>query len=142
MAEPVKAQPGVPVVVAGSVNSVEPGKWSSGLYDCCEDPVLCIYALCCPHCALGHAIEAGSRGQESCCTVCCLAVLIDAVVGGLGPAVCICMKRPEFRKNNGNLPEGECSDCCGACCCQSCTIAQMMRHMKATNPGATGKCGM
>ena len=90
---------------------------------------MCCYAFLCPHCALGRAIEAGSRGQESCCTVCCLAVLIDQFTG-LGVNICICMKRPEFRRNNGNLPE-DCSDCLAGCCCVSCAISQMMRHMKA-----------
>ncbi|KAF7851914.1 hypothetical protein BT93_L1628 [Corymbia citriodora subsp. variegata] len=103
-----------------------PVKWTTGLYDCCEDPSNCIITCCCPCITFGRNVEIIDRGATS-CFVGGLNYFLLAYVG-VG-CLYTCSYRKKMRSVH-SLQEDPCADCLVHWCCISCALCQEHRELK------------
>ncbi|KAK9276653.1 hypothetical protein L1049_006189 [Liquidambar formosana] len=83
------------------------GQWSTGLYDCCDDPSNCFITCCCPCITFGRIAEIVDRGAISCK----VAGLIYYALGTVGCGWLYgCTYRSKLR-GLFSLPEDPCTDC-------------------------------
>ncbi|GFZ21407.1 hypothetical protein Acr_29g0005690 [Actinidia rufa] len=102
------------------------GQWSTGLYDCWDDPSTCLIASCFPCITMGRIVEMIDKGSTSC------------FVGGL----IFCALNPKcFGKLYAysyrsklralfSLPEAQYSDAFVSSCCCVCALTQEYRELK------------
>ncbi|XP_033112894.1 cornifelin-like [Anneissia japonica] len=91
-------------------------EWSSGLFDCCQEPVGCIAATFCLACYQCHL---SNKVGEACIMPCCVP----------GSMVTLrAMKRVQH-----NIPGSVLSDCCTILWCPCCALTQLKRHHDATS---------
>ncbi|KAL1325805.1 hypothetical protein AAHE18_13G186100 [Arachis hypogaea] len=98
-----------------------PGAWSTGLCDCCKEPGICCFTLCCPCFTFGWNAEIIDRGRPC---------ILFYVIGQLG---CVCLYSHIYRnKLRGmyGLKETPCKDCCVHCWCGYCALCQEYRELK------------
>ncbi|XP_033106549.1 uncharacterized protein LOC117108585 isoform X2 [Anneissia japonica] len=114
---PISVQP--QVVTASNVHLVEnkyvrlegDSAWSSGLFDCCQDPLSCLAMCCCPIC---YQCYLSDKLGESFCAPCC----VPGFMGTLRSVT----------RTKYNIPGSILSDCCTACWCSCCSATQISRH--------------
>ncbi|KAK2451739.1 PLAC8 family protein [Trifolium repens] len=109
-----------------NINGPPTGKWTTELFDCCEDSGNCWFTCCCPYCAFGRNVEIIDQGRTS------------AAKAGLTSCAlhfCMCGSKysSKFRSKlraQYNLPEEPCSDCCIHRWVPFCAICQEYRELK------------
>ncbi|KAK9277786.1 hypothetical protein L1049_007333 [Liquidambar formosana] len=102
------------------------GQWSTGLYDCCDDPSNCFITCCCPCITFGRIAEIVDRGAISCK----VAGLIYYALGTVGCGWLYgCTYRSKLR-GLFSLPEDPCTDCLLHWCCCVCSLCQEYRELK------------
>lgn len=121
------------------------GQWSSGLCDCCSNPVCCT-ACCCPCCIYGQIAAALSPEETPCggnyCGACCCFYTLYAAAQGIdalfalslglhvGTIVCPlsiiihCPTRGAIRRRY-NIQGDAGEDCLVVWCCMCCALAQV-----------------
>ncbi|XP_073287739.1 protein PLANT CADMIUM RESISTANCE 2-like [Primulina huaijiensis] len=104
-----------------------PGKWSTGLCDCCSDVRSCCMTCWCPCITFGQVAEIVNKGSPSCGISGGLYGLIGFATG----CCCIysCFYRSKLRKQY-LLPESPCNDFLVHCCCESCALCQEYRELQ------------
>ncbi|KAL2518783.1 Protein PLANT CADMIUM RESISTANCE 2 [Abeliophyllum distichum] len=104
-----------------------PGKWSTGLCDCCSDVPNCCITCWCPCITFGQIAEIVDKGSTSCGASGALYTLIALVSG----CACLysCFYRSRMRRQY-MLPENPCADCCVHFCCECCALCQEHRELK------------
>ncbi|XP_020239269.1 cell number regulator 2 [Cajanus cajan] len=108
------------------INAPPTGKWTTGLYDCCDDTGNCCLTWCCPRFTFGRNVDIIDQGRTSPT----IARLIFFALGCFGLAsLYTCGFRSKLRAIY-NLPEEPCSDCCVHYCCLLCAICQEYRELK------------
>ncbi|XP_071960652.1 uncharacterized protein [Antedon mediterranea] len=118
LTQPTVAAPGIIVQSSPQyVNSAD-GNWSSGLFDCCKDPVSCFGAFCC--CCLYSCYLSDKLG-EFFGLPCCLP----------GPYF-ITALRTKLRTKH-NISGSVLSDCLTTSCFPICAMAQLSRHQDAAS---------
>ncbi|KAK7314521.1 hypothetical protein VNO77_33047 [Canavalia gladiata] len=107
-------------------NAPPTGKWTTGLYDCSEDPGNCCFTWCCPRFTFGRNVEIIDQGRTSPT----IARLIFFALGCFG---CASLYTYRFRSKLRalyNLPEEPCMDFCVHYWCSICAICQEYRELK------------
>nr|GME19929.1 protein PLANT CADMIUM RESISTANCE 9-like [Ipomoea batatas] len=102
------------------------GQWTTGLYDCWDDPSLCVKSCVCPCIIHGQLVEILDRGTTSRGLGC----LISYAMGSIH---CGCVYGGIYRsklRKLFNLPEAPCSDYLLHCCCCVCSLSQEYRELK------------
>ncbi|KAK4850276.1 hypothetical protein QYF36_005324 [Acer negundo] len=110
-------------------------QWSTGLYDCCEDPKNCLIALFCPCITFGQIAEIIDRGNLPCK----IQGLVYYAMARIG---CGWLYGGIYRskmRRHLSLPEAPCSDWLLHCCCCVCALTQEYRELK--NRGANPSLG-
>eukprot|EP00245_Coleochaete_scutata_P000392 TRINITY_DN10501_c0_g1_i1.p2 TRINITY_DN10501_c0_g1~~TRINITY_DN10501_c0_g1_i1.p2 ORF type:complete len:164 (-),score=10.69 TRINITY_DN10501_c0_g1_i1:888-1379(-) len=129
-----------------------PQQFSTGLYDCCDDPGACCFGLLCPCVMFGQNVErlTGRACVGPCLLHCILGgglAAVLALVPFIGPAAywinCVscyaCGHRSDLRDKYDLLAE-PCGDCVVHFCCHPCAICQEYRELKV-RPPLTGGIG-
>ncbi|XP_004512942.1 protein PLANT CADMIUM RESISTANCE 7 [Cicer arietinum] len=108
------------------INGPPTGRWTTGLFDCCEEPGNSCLTCCCPRLTFGRNVEIIDQGRTSATQ----ARLIFCALGcfGLGSIY-------SYRFRSGlralyNLPEEPCMDFCVHYCCPICALCQEYRELK------------
>lgn len=91
-----------PVLIANVAYQTPIGKWSSGLFDCCQDKPICCYVTFCYWCAFGNIMSA--HLDKPCRDECCSVALWDVCNGCFGPYY-HSLNRGKIRKKYGDIPE-------------------------------------
>jgi len=107
--------------VDGHRHPVEHRQWNSNICDCCIDVKSCCHAFLCPCCAFARVVR-NMEDRSGCCRGCCCLVCPFSV-----------FIRAPYRKQlrvKYNLPAKPCNDCCTACWCPCCALAQELREIK------------
>ncbi|KAH7839973.1 hypothetical protein Vadar_010820 [Vaccinium darrowii] len=115
--------PSVGIPVMGS----QPGPWSTGLCDCCDDVPNCCITCWCPCITFGQIAGIVDKGSTSCGVSGALYTLIAFVTGV--PCVYSCCYRSKMRQQY-TLHESPCADCCVHFCCETCALCQEYRELK------------
>mmetsp|Transcript_38683 Transcript_38683/g.124008 ORF Transcript_38683/g.124008 Transcript_38683/m.124008 type:complete len:192 (-) Transcript_38683:124-699(-) len=126
------------VTVADVAFLTAAGRWSSELFDCCDDVPICCYVASCYYCAFGHVMRA--HFGTSCASETGHVICWDVFNGCFGPYL-HALKRHDIRNMYGGIHQKR-SDCLVTCLCGCCALCQEARHAKAAKPGATGCLGM
>ncbi|KAJ7943187.1 Protein PLANT CADMIUM RESISTANCE 2 [Quillaja saponaria] len=102
------------------------GQWSTGLFDCWDDPSNCCFTCFCPCIAFGHIAETIDGGTISRTAASCIYYALCAVgCGGLYASTYRTKLRRLF-----SLPEEPCGDWLVHCCCCVCSLTQEYRELK------------
>ncbi|XP_011621024.1 cell number regulator 10-like isoform X1 [Amborella trichopoda] len=102
--------------------------WSTGLFNCCDDPGNCCITCWCPCITFGQIAEIADRGITSCGVSGTLYGLMMLILGG---SRCYsCFYRSKLRSQY-NLPESPCPDFLVHLCCEGCALCQEYRELKA-----------
>ncbi|CBI27048.3 hypothetical protein VitviT2T_000256 [Vitis vinifera] len=128
----------VPVPVpapAPAPNQVPEGQWSTGLWDCSEDPSNCFITCFCPCITLGRVAEIIDRGTPSCR----VSGLIYYALGAVGCGWLFAGTYRSKLRAMFSLPEAPCGDLLVHCCCCVCALCQEYRELK--NRGADPSIG-
>ncbi|KAL8531660.1 hypothetical protein ACS0TY_008305 [Phlomoides rotata] len=102
------------------------GQWSTGLFDCCENPSDCLKTCFCPCIPAGQIIEIIDRGTTSSGSAC-------GIYAALHMVHCTWLYASNYRSKLRalfNLPEAPCGDHMVHCCCCPCAITQEYRELK------------
>ncbi|KAL9423405.1 hypothetical protein AB3S75_035486 [Citrus x aurantiifolia] len=122
------------------VNQLPEGQWSTGLYDCCNDPSNCLFTCFCPCVTFGRIAEVIDGGNLSCniqglvyYAMCHIAS--GWLYGGI--------YRSKLRRHY-SLPEAPCSDSLIHCCCRACALTQEYTELKicGVNPSIGWKANV
>ncbi|XP_021299863.1 protein PLANT CADMIUM RESISTANCE 9-like [Herrania umbratica] len=102
------------------------GQWTTGLYDCCDDPSNCLTTCFCPCITFGRIAEIIDRGDRSRGLSCLVYYAMNSIhcawlYGGL--------YRTKLRQVF-SLPETPCGDNLVHCCCCLCSLSQEYRELK------------
>ncbi|KAL5761448.1 hypothetical protein ACOSP7_017712 [Xanthoceras sorbifolium] len=111
------------------------GQWSTGLYDCCDDPSNCLMTLFCPCITFGQIAEIVDRGNLSC-------KIQGLVYHAMSRIGCGWLYAGVYRsklRQHWSLPEAPCSDMLLHCFCCVCSLTQEYRELK--NRGANPSLG-
>ncbi|KDP42302.1 hypothetical protein JCGZ_01626 [Jatropha curcas] len=105
-----------------------PGKWSTGLCHCCDDPANCMITCFCPCITFGQIAEILNEGSTSCASRGAVYGLLLAFTG----FACLysCFYRSKLR-GQYDLEEAPCVDCLVHCCCETCALCQEYRELKS-----------
>ncbi|XP_043717803.1 protein PLANT CADMIUM RESISTANCE 7-like [Telopea speciosissima] len=110
--------------INGSSTPTEP--WSTGLFDCFQDPNNCLITCCCPCVSFGQIAEVVDRGQSSC-------AMAGITWYALAICHCACLYSCTFRTKLRalySLQEDPCADCLVHWCCMGCALCQEFRELK------------
>ncbi|XP_065871215.1 protein PLANT CADMIUM RESISTANCE 2-like [Euphorbia lathyris] len=107
--------------------AMPPGKWSTGLCHCCDDPANCLITSCCPCITFGQIAEIVNQGSSSCATSGAIYGVLLAFTG----LSCLysCFYRSKLR-GQYDLEEAPCVDCLVHFCCETCALCQEYRELK------------
>ncbi|KAJ1437893.1 PLAC8 motif-containing protein [Sesbania bispinosa] len=105
----------------------EETEWSSGLFDCFDNPKNCFITCCCPCITFGQIAEVVDKGSTSCGGSGALYTLISCV-SGCG-WIYSCFYRSKLRQQY-RLKESPCHDCLVHCCCDPCALCQEYRELE------------
>ncbi|XP_042403957.1 protein PLANT CADMIUM RESISTANCE 2-like [Zingiber officinale] len=123
---------GVPVTAPPAtfyvVHTPQPiGPWSTGLFDCCDDPSNSLITFCCPCITFGQVAEIIDRGSTSCAASGALYVLIMYLTGC--HFVYSCFYRSKMRAQYG-LSGDSLVDFLLHLFCEFCSLCQMYRELQ------------
>ncbi|KAA8536192.1 hypothetical protein F0562_028670 [Nyssa sinensis] len=125
-----KPGPGQPYPPRNSPSSVQhrgvPGRWSSNLCHCCDDPANCLITGICPCITFGQIAELVNKGSPSCAQSGALYGLL--LVTGFA-CLYSCFYRSKLR-GQYDLEEAPCVDCLVHFCCETCALCQEYRELK------------
>mmetsp|Transcript_66198 Transcript_66198/g.123588 ORF Transcript_66198/g.123588 Transcript_66198/m.123588 type:complete len:272 (-) Transcript_66198:97-912(-) len=131
-----------PVRHEGSTGSIEMKEWSSGIFDCFSQPMICLCACCC--CPIRYADSVshvdGMWGFWAIFAIMltaeCLMIFVVPLLGMLTALVICVYVRQKIRSKFG-MESGTCFTVCGDCLlwtfCNPCTTAQEARHLEAAS---------
>lgn len=108
------------------INGPPTGKWTTGLFGCCEEPGNCCFTFCCPSCTFGRNVEIIDQGR----TTAAQARLIFCLLGCAGLSSVYSYRFRSGLRTLFNLPEEPCIDFCVHYCCTICAICQEYRELK------------
>ncbi|XP_031249666.1 protein PLANT CADMIUM RESISTANCE 9-like [Pistacia vera] len=116
------------------------GQWSTGLYDCCDDPSHCLLTCFCPCITFGQIAEIIDRGSLSCK----IQGLVYYAMGRIG---CGWLYGGTYRsklRGQFSLPEAPCFDWLLHCFCCVCALTQEYRELKnrGVNPSIGWKANV
>ncbi|XP_071739274.1 cell number regulator 10-like [Rutidosis leptorrhynchoides] len=102
-------------------------KWSTGLCDCCDDASNCCETCWCPCITFGEIADIIDKGTVSCE----LHALLYSLICYLTSFQWIYswLYRSKMRQQY-NLPQEPCHDCCVNFCCEKCALCQEYRELK------------
>eukprot|EP00937_MAST-01D_sp_MAST-1D-sp2_P002148 g2148.t1 len=130
-----------PVAVLNAVTAV-PGRWTSGLFDCCDDLETCCWGTWCTACLYGQNAQ---KIDGSSCPLCCVCWSLVSQISG-GPCLVAGPKRSKMRAAYALPPTDIC--CCGEefddfvvhClpCTMPCAVCQEARELQVR--GAAAHC--
>ncbi|XP_045790789.1 protein PLANT CADMIUM RESISTANCE 7-like [Trifolium pratense] len=109
-----------------NINDPPTGKWTTGLFDCCEDYENCCFTCWCRHLTFGWNVEIIDQGRTSATK----ARSKFCVYGSFGLGSIYSYKFRSGLRALYNLPEEPCNDCCVHCWCSLCAICQEYRELK------------
>ncbi|CAI0400930.1 unnamed protein product [Linum tenue] len=101
------------------------GKWTTGLFGCCEDPGSCVKTSCCPCITFGQNAVILDRND----TTCFPSGLLFCLLAQIGVA---CLYSYPYRhrlREQYGLPEQPCGDCILHWCCGPCAVCQEYREL-------------
>ncbi|TKW39938.1 hypothetical protein SEVIR_1G212900v4 [Setaria viridis] len=111
---------------SGALAAVQaPAPWSTGLFDCFDDPGNCCVTLLFPCITFGQVAEIVDRGSTSCGASAALYTLLTWT--GFH-CIYSCFYRSKLRAQYG-LEESPCADCCVHYCCELCALCQEYREL-------------
>ncbi|XP_076935709.1 uncharacterized protein LOC143602515 [Bidens hawaiensis] len=122
---PQDIQPQQPPVVCPPQPVYQP-EWSTGLFDCMDDPENAIITLCCPCVTFGQIAERIDNGRTSCESAGCIYTGIALCIAM--PCIYSCTYRTKLRNHYG-LYETPASDCITHLCCENCALCQDYREL-------------
>ncbi|KAJ4710551.1 protein PLANT CADMIUM RESISTANCE 2-like [Melia azedarach] len=102
------------------------GQWSTGFYDCCEDPSNCFITCFCPCITFGRISEVIDGGNLSC-------KIQGMVYYAMSRIGCAWLYGGIYRtklRRHYSLPEAPCSDYLVHGCCCVCALTQEYRELK------------
>ncbi|WCJ17660.1 PLANT CADMIUM RESISTANCE 2 [Euphorbia peplus] len=107
--------------------TAQPGRWSTGLCHCCDDPANCVITCCCPCITFGQIAEIVNEGSSSCARSGAIYGVLLAFTG----LSCLysCFYRSRLR-GKYDLEEAPCVDCLVHFCCETCALCQEYRELK------------
>ncbi|MCD7456230.1 hypothetical protein HAX54_030943 [Datura stramonium] len=111
------------------------GQWTTNLFDCWDDPSLCVKTCFCPCVTIGEVVEILDQGTTSKGHACLLAYAMGSIHCGWIYGRRYRRKLREIFK----LPETPYSDTFTSCCCCVCGICQEYRELQ--NRGANPSLG-
>ena len=118
-----------------------PGMWTTGLFDCCEDPTACVEALICPACSVSAHYNRLKRGTPGTDMVCCLTMFVPDICCLCGVTACGNMNnRSTIRGKYGIASEDDITSFCISWLCMPCAITQQYREMCYRNTYPGGLC--
>jgi len=112
--------------------------WRFGLFSCCSEPEICLWACCCPAIRWADTLRhIGFLGFWMAFTIFFSIEVVASTTGGIAiwavlATVCAAM-RQEMRVAYGMYEQGGCTyleDFCLYCCCACCTIVQEARQVE------------
>ncbi|KAI6670523.1 hypothetical protein NL676_005408 [Syzygium grande] len=104
-----------------------PSPWTTGLFDCMDDPLNVVVACCFPCITFGQIAEIVDRGSTSCGTSGLLYGGIQFLIGC--PCLLSCTYRTKLR-NRFNLIESPAPDWITHFFCECCALSQEYRELK------------
>ncbi|KAF7111547.1 hypothetical protein CFC21_111547 [Triticum aestivum] len=102
--------------------------WTTGLFDCAEDPGNCWMTCFCPCVTFGLVAEIVDRGSLSSGASAALYVLMGMVTSWWFPPIYTCFYRTKMRAQYG-LQEEPYPDLCVHCFCEYCALCQEYREL-------------
>ncbi|XP_062175942.1 protein PLANT CADMIUM RESISTANCE 2-like isoform X1 [Alnus glutinosa] len=116
-----------PYIASGVRAHAVPGRWSTGLCHCCDDPANCLITCFCPCITFGQIADIVSRGSLPCA----LSGTIYGVILSFTGLACLysCFYRSKLRAQH-DLNESPCVDCLVHFCCETCALCQEYRELK------------
>ncbi|XP_047333013.1 protein PLANT CADMIUM RESISTANCE 6-like [Impatiens glandulifera] len=114
---------GIPINVPASYNE----EWTSGLFDCMNDPMNAVVTLCFPCLTFGQIAEIIDNGQTSCATSGLIYGLVGAFIGI--PCIMSCSYRTKLRNKYG-LIESPAPDWITHFLCEPCALCQAYRELE------------
>ncbi|XP_051203494.1 cell number regulator 2 [Lolium perenne] len=103
--------------------------WSTGLFDCTQDPASCWLTCLCPCITFGQLAEIVDRGSTSSGASGALYMGIGILTGWEFQWIYSCFYRTKMRAQYG-LQETPFPDCCVHCLCEPCAICQEYRELR------------
>ncbi|TKY69382.1 PLANT CADMIUM RESISTANCE 9 [Spatholobus suberectus] len=100
------------------------GQWTTGLYDCWDDPSHCCFTCCCPCITFGQIAEIVDGGTISKNAACCIYIYTHWMRWLYGATY-----RSKLRRLF-SLPEEPYSDSFVHCCCCVCSLTQEYKELK------------
>eukprot|EP01010_Urceolus_cornutus_P001404 NODE_1944_length_703_cov_205.787462_g1514_i0.p1 GENE.NODE_1944_length_703_cov_205.787462_g1514_i0~~NODE_1944_length_703_cov_205.787462_g1514_i0.p1 ORF type:complete len:131 (+),score=36.71 NODE_1944_length_703_cov_205.787462_g1514_i0:60-395(+) len=104
------------------------GDWSTGLFECCEDPKTCVITYFCLGCQVAHQKAVLEKKEcaplDACMVMCC-------------PMCMLYANRTAMMTIDG-IHEGMCSTIMAVCCCALCGVSQQHRHLVKTDRKPAG----
>ncbi|XP_062177681.1 cell number regulator 2-like [Alnus glutinosa] len=116
-----------PYIETGVRAHAVPGRWSTGLCHCCDDPANCLITCFCPCITFGQIADIVGRGSSPCALSCVVYGVIQYLTALA--CLCSCIYRSKLRAQY-NLEESPCVDCLVHCCCETCALCQEYRELK------------
>ncbi|KAK4598610.1 hypothetical protein RGQ29_015887 [Quercus rubra] len=108
------------------------GKWTTGIFDCFEDPSNCWVTCVCPCLTFARNAEIVDEGRTTAYTAGQNYLVLLTLVPVLGATLYGCTYRTKLRRHF-ELPEqpwGPCGDCCVHHLCCFCALCQEHRELK------------
>ncbi|KAI3515839.1 hypothetical protein L1887_14744 [Cichorium endivia] len=115
--------------------------WSTGLFDCMNDPENAIITLFCPCVTFGQLAATIDNGGTSCETSGMIYTVVALIIGF--PCIVSCNYRTKLRGRFG-LVEEPANDCMTHLCCECCALCQEYRELnhRGFNPSAGKSVGV
>ncbi|KAL7605978.1 hypothetical protein Lser_V15G18420 [Lactuca serriola] len=133
--QPPPPPPQPPLVYAPQLPLPNRLGWTTGLFECMDDPENAIITLFCPCVTFGQLAATIDNGGTS-CEMSGLIYTVVALVIGM-PCIVSCNYRTKLRGRFG-LMEEPASDCLTHLCCECCALCQEYRELnhRGFNPSA------
>ncbi|KAL5722184.1 hypothetical protein ACHQM5_005733 [Ranunculus cassubicifolius] len=119
-----EAVPKPQAIPAQTPKEAIPGEWSTGLYDCFDDPSMCFHTCFCPCVVFGNIAEIIDEGATSSRRACCIYYALSSCSW-----LYASLYRTKLRRMY-SLPEEPLSDGLVHGCCCVCSLTQEYRELK------------
>ncbi|KAK4766083.1 hypothetical protein SAY87_007725 [Trapa incisa] len=115
------------IIVVAPPTPVQPPQWTTGLFECLDDPSNCLTTLICPCVTFGQNAEVLDKGNTSCF---CAGTACFCLFYCFGVFCCYtCTYRSKIR-GLFSLPGDQCGDFFVHCLCTLCAFCQEYRELK------------